>query len=149
MSKCSELNIHYNAMKQRCYYHNSINYKYYGGRGIKVCDEWLDPEKVNTPQQHHVSRGYLAFQEWSLSHGYKEGLTLDRIDVNKDYSPENCRWVSMKVQNNNTRKNRYITYQDKTQSLSDWCRELNLNYNTIKTRLNRSHWSVEEAFESI
>lgn len=148
MSHSSKLNNHYNAMKQRCYCCNNINYKYYGGRGIKVCDEWTNTEKVSTAQQHHVSKGYLAFQEWALSHGYEEGLTLDRIDVNKDYSPDNCRWVSMEIQNNNTRKNHFLTYNGKTQSLADWCKELNLNYNTTKTRLNRSHWSVERAFES-
>lgn len=83
------------GMKSRCYNQKSNSYKYYGGRGIKVCDEWLhDPD---------------AFIEWSLSHGYdpsaKRGeCTLDRIDVNGDYSPDNCRWVSMMVQAHNKRQ---------------------------------------------
>ena len=69
------------------------------------------------------------------------------IDVNKGYSPDNCRWVSALVQANNTRSNHYLTYKGKTQSLADWCRELNLNYGTVRSRINRDKWSVEKALE--
>ena len=76
-------------IKQRCLNPNNPNYKkYYGSRGIKVCDEWLD---------------YLAFKAWALSHGYRDDLTIDRIDVNGNYEPSNCRWATYKVQVRNQR----------------------------------------------
>lgn len=77
------------GMKSRCYNPNANNYKYYGGRGISVSEDWKD--------------NFLAFYKWSMENGYKEGLTLDREDNGLDYSPENCRWVTMKVQCNNRR----------------------------------------------
>lgn len=79
----------YQGMKQRCYNTNRPNYKYYGGRGIVICNEWL-----NSPQ---------AFYEWSLSNGYRDDLSIDRIDNNRGYFPDNCRWVSAKEQATNKR----------------------------------------------
>jgi hypothetical protein len=115
-------------MKERCYNKNNKSYNDYGGRGIKVCDEWKND--VN------------AFVKWAIDNGYKEDLTIDRIDVNGDYCPENCRWVTMKEQGNNKRKNHLITYNGKIQTLSQWCDELNLNRNMVAMRLFRG-WDFE------
>lgn len=140
-----KLNHVYKDMKRRCYSKTLKQYKDYGGRGITVCDEWTDKTREGRP----ATKGWLAFKVWALSNGYKEGLSLDRIDNNKGYSPENCRWVSRQIQNNNTRKNKYITYKGKTQSLANWCRELGLNYDRTKHRLNEGQWSIERAFTII
>lgn len=118
-------------MRQRCLNPNNKGYKWYGERGITICDEWL--------------RSYDLFEKWAFTHGYCDDLTIDRIDNNKGYSPENCRWVTIRVQNNNLRKNKYITYKGKTQSMADWCRELNLHYSATRSRLAKG-WSVEKAF---
>src|SRR5690606_10465631 len=77
------------SMKQRCTQKSHYAYKDYGGRGIKICDEWIDDFK--------------AFYDWSMSNGYEEGLTIDRINNDDGYSPENCRWTTMRVQNTNKR----------------------------------------------
>lgn len=115
-------------MKDRCYNPNFRDYKNYGGRGITICEEWQTP---------HSWKGGRAFRKWALEKGYADNLTLDRIDVNKGYSPENCRWVSMKEQQNNKRNNRLITYNGKTQTIALWCEVLNLPFSTVKNRLNR------------
>ena len=80
----------WNTMRQRCLNPNNHKYKNYGGRGIKVCDEWL--------------HDFMAFYDWSMDNGYKPGLTIDRINNDGNYEPNNCRWTTMKVQNNNRRK---------------------------------------------
>lgn len=115
-------------MKDRCYNPKFKDYKNYGGRGITVCDEW---------QTLHSWKGGRAFKKWALENGYADNLTLDRIDVNKGYSPENCRWVTMKEQQNNKRNNRVITYNGKTQTIAQWSRETGLPFKTIQNRLNR------------
>jgi hypothetical protein len=80
------------SMKNRCYNTKQQNYKWYGGRGITVCDEWLND--------------YVAFRDWALSHGYLANLSIDRIKNDENYIPDNCRWVTMKEQANNRRSNR-------------------------------------------
>ena len=144
----SRLNNIYDNMKQRCYNPKRDVYKYYGGRGITICEEWNDREKVPSGKGGTCSKGWLAFKKWALENGYAEDLTIDRIDTNKGYSPENCRWVSMKVQSNNLRNNVRLTYKGRTQTIHEWCEELNLNYERIKNRICRMGWSVEKAFET-
>ena len=119
-------------LKRRCLNPNLKEYKYYGGKGVKVCDEWYEWE---------------LFKNWALSNGYKEDLTIDRIDVNGNYEPSNCRWVTMDVQANNKSNNKYIAYQGRTQSLADWCKELDLDYDRTKQRINACNMTTEQAFE--
>lgn len=119
------------AMFQRCTNPNSKGYQYYGGKGIKICDEWHDWER---------------FKQWSLSNGYQDALTIDRIDTNGNYEPSNCRWVDTIVQANNKTTNKYITFNNKTQSLAEWCRELNLDYDRTKQRINACNMTPEQAF---
>lgn len=125
----------YNNMKNRCYYIKSIQYKNYGGRGIKVCAEWLDKEK-----------GFENFYNWAMQNGYREDLSIDRIDVNSNYEPNNCRWVTRIEQCNNKTTNHIIKYNGEYHTLSEWCKILNLNYKTVIQRINKSKWDIDKAF---
>lgn len=140
----SRLNCIYNDMKKRCYKTYCKAYKWYGARGITVCDEWLDKERVIIAYRNNTTKGYLAFKKWALENGYKDDFTLDRIDNNKGYSPTNCRWTTVKEQNNNTRHNHFITYKGETKTLQQWCEIYNLNKSTVRNRLEYG-WSVEKA----
>lgn len=113
----------YHGMISRCYNANIRQYDQYGGRGIMVCDEWR--------------HDYPAFKSWALSHGYNDSLTLDRIDVDGNYTPENCRWATPEEQSNNKRHNIVITYKGKTQTAAQWSRELGLVYPTIISRYHK------------
>lgn len=104
-------------MKKRCENANSSNYHLYGARGIKVCDEW--------------SRDYTVFREWAIANGYKDDLSIDRIDPNGDYCPSNCRWADMFDQANNRRSNVYLEYNGRTMTMAQWARELNVPYYKI------------------
>lgn len=119
-------------MKSRCYNPKVERYKNYGGRGIKVCDEW---------------QNFEGFYEWAIRSGYKEGLTIDRINVDGDYCPENCRWATKETQMNNTTRNRYVTYKGETHTVSEWSRKLGIPYKTLFKRINDG-WSVEKAFNT-
>lgn len=123
------------GMIDRCEREGHVQYANYGGRGIKVCDEWR--------------HDYSAFREWALVNGYDDGAahgecTIDRIDPNGDYSPTNCRFVSMVEQNNNKRNNRLVTMDGKTQNVTQWCRELGLNSKTVNSRIHMG-WEPVEA----
>lgn len=121
------------GMKNRCYNSNTDAFKNYGFRGISVCEEWKE--------------NFANFSDWAEKNGYTEGLTIDRIDVNGNYSPGNCRWVSRNTQNNNTRRSVKVTYMGRTQSIKDWCNELNLNYKKIYCRIRCYGWAVKRALE--
>lgn len=121
------------GMKKRCYDIKEFSYKHYGARGIKICDEWL-----NHPNN---------FVEWALKNGYKEGLSIDRINNDGNYEPSNCRWVDDFVQANNKRNLRNISYNGKTQSLRKWCRELGLPYRKTHKRLYMYGWSINKCFD--
>ena len=117
------------GMKQRCENKKSKAYANYDGRGIIVCLEWNDPK---------------CFMDWALSNGYKEGLQLDRIDNNKGYSPENCRFVTPQVNECNRRNNVLLTIGNKTKSISEWSRKVGCKKDLISSRLKLG-WSPESA----
>lgn len=118
-------------MCTRCNNPNNPRYSDYGGRGICVCPEWDDD--------------FMAFNNWAYANGYSDDLTLDRMDNDGDYEPSNCRWVSYKEQNNNTRKNHCLTYMGKTQTVSQWSKEIGIPYITLLARINSYGWTVERA----
>ena len=117
-------------MKHRCYNPHDKRFENYGARGIKVCDEWL--------------HDFQAFYNWAMANGYKNGLSIDRMDVNGNYEPSNCRWATRIEQANNTTQNHYITFNGVTKTMSEWAKELDMSYTTIRARLNLYHWSVEK-----
>jgi hypothetical protein len=117
-------------MKARCYNSHVKAYQNYGGRGIKVCDEW----RTNS----------VSFIRWSLDNGYTETKSIDRIDSNGDYEPSNCRWVSWSVQCRNTRQNHFVTINGSTKCLSDWAKDAGISVQTAIKRIKRG-WSPEEA----
>lgn len=148
MKRHSRLNRIYDNMKSRCYNPNMKNYKYYGGRGITICKEWLNSEKITKSKIiHNHSLGWIAFKEWAFQNGYNDKLTLDRIDVNKGYSPENCRWVTQKQQCNNKNNNHLLTYNGETKTLKQWSEKLNINYNSFRSRIRRG-WSIKDCIEN-
>ena len=121
------------SMIERCENPNRPNYKYYGGRGIKVCKEWHSPTK---------------FYDWAVKNGHKPGLSIERIDVNGDYCPENCRWATPKEQANNRRNTHYVIYNGQSYKLKDLCDILNLEYKLIVDRLYKKHWSLTRAINT-
>lgn len=118
----------WSSMHERCERKSHEHFDCYGGRVIKICEEWDKYEK---------------FREWALNNGYKENLTLDRIDVNGDYCPENCRWSDWTTQQNNKRNNHNLTYRGQTKTIAEWSRVTGINKTTIRARLI-SGWCVED-----
>jgi hypothetical protein len=104
---------------------------WYGSKGVTVCDEWRNDFKV--------------FYDWAMLNGYKKGLTIDRVNGEGNYEPDNCRWVTPKKQANNTSRNKLIEFEGETRTLSEWADYLGINYHTLQGRIRRS-WSVKDAF---
>jgi len=117
-------------IKDRCANPKSSAYKYYGGRGIAICDEW--------------SNDFLKFREWALSHGYTDTLSIERVNVNGNYEPDNCCWIPRSEQCKNTRWNKYYTLNGETHSTVEWSRLLGGSPSLIGSRLKRG-WSLEKA----
>lgn len=120
----------WSAMKCRCDNPNNQAFEHYGARGIAVCDEWQE---------------YTNFRDWAIANGYNDELSIDRIDVNGNYSPDNCRWITMKEQSNNRRSNHLISFDGETHTLKEWAVIKGLKYGTLSSRINRYHWSIEKA----
>ena len=125
----------WNSMKQRCNNHKSQKYKIYGARGIKVCNEW--------------NESYDSFRKWALDSGYKEGLTLDRINVNGNYEPNNCRWVTYEVQNSNKSNNVWIEYKGEKHTATQWAKIYGYDVKVIYQKMERNGISFLEALLSV
>ena len=121
------------SMLRRCDDPKSQAYKYYGARGIKVCKEWHDFE---------------TFKKWVDTTRTSEDLTLERKDVNGDYCPKNCIWISMSEQANNRRSCVIIEYNGETHHLTDWCKKLGLNYKLVHNRMHKLGWSFDKAIHT-
>lgn len=128
MSK-SRINNIYRRIKERCYNRNNPAFSYYGKRGITMCPEWKDD--------------FMAFYKWSIENGYTHEMTIDRIDTNKGYSPDNCRWTTMTVQQNNRTNNVRVSYNGQEHTLSEWADIVGITKSTIYHRYERK-WPVDK-----
>lgn len=117
-------------MRRRCNNPNRPNYPRYGGRGIKVCDEW--------------NSDFMSFYKWAINNKYDDSLSIDRIDNNEGYGPENCRWASPQEQSNNRRSNRFLQHNGEEHTIAEWSRITGLEQSLIIGRL-RLGWSVKKA----
>lgn len=126
-------NIWY-LIKYRCENETSPAYKNYGGRGIRMCKEWSDDES-----------GYNAFKEWALSNGYSKELSIDRIDNDGDYEPDNCRWADCYTQANNKRINVYYEYNGESRTLPQWEKVCGIPWKNLWGRIRRNGWTIERA----
>ena len=121
------------GMKNRCFNKNNQAYSRYGGKGITICEEWL-----NNPK---------AFYDWAIDNGYNDKLSIDRIDSNGNYEPSNCRWANRKIQSQNRNNVQSYTYNGETHCLSEWAEILSIKRSVLFWRLNHG-WSIEKAFET-
>lgn len=130
MSRTRIYKIH-RGMKDRCLKPNDMHFHHYGGRGITVCDEWRND--------------FMNFYNWSMKNGYNDDLSIDRIDVNGNYEPSNCRWATNQEQGRNKRDNRYITYEGETKTLVEWSEIFKIKAGTLIARIDRYGMTFEEA----
>ena len=121
----------WSGMIQRCTNCKASNYKRYGGRGIRVYDEWRE--------------NFISFHDWAMENGYEEGLSLDRINNEGNYEPSNCRWVTIKQQQNNMRTNHVVEYNGIKHTIAEWARILNVNHETLRYRINHNNFSDFES----
>lgn len=128
----SRLREIHRGIRKRCLNTACKDYPHYGGRGISVCDEWLEFEN---------------FYNWAMSHGYNRNLTLDRVNNRKGYYPANCRWVSRKAQANNRTTSKYYKVDGHLKTLAQWSREYGVSPSTILHRIEDG-WSVEDAVKT-
>lgn len=122
----------WSGMKERCYRKNSPAYKWYGERGITIYQEWLDD--------------FMNFYNWAMDNGYEDGLSIDRINVNGNYEPSNCRWIPLEEQALNTRTTKFLTYKGETKTVSEWCEITGIKKTTMLNRI-RLGFTPEECIE--
>lgn len=127
----SNTRIHkiWDGIKYRCNNQNATGYKNYGGRGIGVCHEW--------------ESSFESFYKWAMSNGYNDDLSIERIDYNKGYCPENCKWIPLGEQPRNRRNTRTLTYNGITKTFQEWADDIGIKYATLYSRY-RKGWSVEQ-----
>lgn len=125
----TRLHIIWHSMYCRCNYPSTNGYKNYGGRGIKICEEWRD---------------FMPFYTWAIKNGYSDNKTLDRIDTDGNYEPSNCRWATIKEQSNHKRNNVMIKYNGETKTAKQWCEQYGIKQTTFNDRRNRG-WTIEQA----
>lgn len=118
-------------MKNRCYNPNVDRYDRYGGRGITVCEKWRD--------------SFEAFYKWAIDNGYSDELSIDRKDVNGNYTPDNCRWISMEKQADNKSNSRIFEYNGEAHTVSEWSKILDISRDIIWNRIKRG-WDIERVF---
>ena len=123
----------YKSMMQRCYLPTHGSYKRYGAKGVTVCEEWHDVRN---------------FAEWVKRSNYAPGLTIDRINSKGNYTPDNCRWATKKEQSNNRYNTYFCEYNGTKMALTDWAILLGINPYTLYSRIKKSGWSIEKAFET-
>ena len=121
-------------IKDRCCNPKNQAYKNYGGRGINIWSEWLDKEN-----------GFMNFYNWAMANGYNDGLTIERIDNDGNYSTDNCRWATVKEQANNRRSNVLVTHNGKTQTMKEWAHDVGIPYKAVWARMQKLGWSSERA----
>lgn len=131
--KMSKTRIYYIwlDMKKRCNDRKNKSFNHYGEKGITVCEEW--------------EKDFMTFFKWAMENGYSEELTIDRINGELGYSPENCRWANKITQNNNRSNSLFFKYMGVTKTLSEWCRHYGKNYKTVYQRIKKLGWSFEKA----
>lgn len=119
------------SIKQRCYNKNNTHYKYYGGRGISVCLEWQN--------------NFAEFRSWANKNGYEDGLSIERIDVNSGYEPNNCKWITISEQCNNKQNSKRFQIDGETLSLKQISEKYKINYDTLYYRICKLNWNIDEA----
>ena len=122
-------------MKRRCYNTKDKFYKDYGGRGIKICEEWMDKKN-----------GHKNFQKWAVETGWEEGYSIDRIDVNGNYEPSNCRWANPSQQANNRRNNFYVTINGVTKTSTEWAKQIGISQRAFIERI-KNGWEENKLLE--
>lgn len=119
-------------MKGRCFNPNIKEYKWYGGKGISVCPEWMN---------------FQVFYDWAMDNGYADSLTIDRIDQNGNYCPDNCRWLALSDQQSNRSNNRHLTYRGETRTVKGWSEKFGIEYFHFYAMLKRNNFDIEKVIE--
>lgn len=122
--------VAWHHMIQRCYYSNCKAYENYGARGISICDDWKND--------------FMNFYNWSMNNGYQDNLSIDRINVNGNYEPNNCRWADDFTQRRNKRNNKYFCINGDMKTITDWAKQYGIKSNVVRERIKKG-WSIEDA----